>query len=50
MFNIPGNDERRGLIAIEDCVELAIKSEKRLIEAARRDKLDGFEAGKFWGR
>ena len=42
----------RGLISIEDCVELAIRSlevyvhgsEERLIEAARGDKIDGLEA------
>ena len=39
----------RGLISIEDCVELAIKgyvhgSEERLIQAARGDKIDGLEA------
>ena len=42
----------RGLISIEDCVELAIRglkvyvhgSEKRLIQAARGDKIDGLEA------
>ena len=42
----------RGLISIEDCVELAIRglevhvyeSEERLIQAARRDKTDGLEA------
>ena len=41
-----------GLISIEDCVELAIRglevyvhgSEERLIQAARRDKIDGLEA------
>ena len=42
----------KGLISIEDCVELAIRglevydhgSEERLIQAARADKIDGFEA------
>ena len=42
----------RGLISIEDCVELAIRGlevyvhgcEKRLIQAARGDKIDGLEA------
>ena len=42
----------RGLRFIEDCVELAIRglevyvheSEQRLIQAARRDKIDGLEA------
>ena len=41
-----------GLTSIEDCVELAIKglkvyvhgSEKRLIQAAREDEIDGLEA------
>ena len=41
-----------GLIFIENCVELAIRglgvyvhgSEERLIQAARRDKIDGLEA------
>ena len=41
----------RGLISIEDCVELAKRglevyvhgSEERLIQAARRDKIDGLE-------
>ena len=42
----------RGLVSIEDCVELAIRglevyvhgSEGRLIQAARADKIDGLEA------
>ena len=42
----------RGLISIEDCVELAIKgfevyvhrSEERLIQAARGDQIDGLQA------
>ena len=42
----------RGLISIEDCVELAIRglkvyvdrSEERLIQAARGDKIDGLES------
>ena len=42
----------RGLISIEDCVELAIRglevyvhgSEERLIQAARGNKIDGLEA------
>ena len=42
----------RGLISIDDCVELAIRglefyvhgSEERLIQAARGDKIDGLEA------
>ena len=47
----PRKEGRRGLISIEDCVELAIRvlevyvpgSEKRLIQAARGDKIDGLE-------
>ena len=42
----------RGLISIEDCVEIAIRglkvyvhrSEERLIQAARGDKINGLEA------
>ena len=49
---IPRKEGGRGLIFIGDCVELAIKglevyvhgSEERLIQAARRDKIDGLEA------
>ena len=49
---IPRKDEGRGLIAIEDCVELAVKGfelyingrDKRLIQTARGDKLDGLQA------
>ena len=45
---IPGKEEGRGLISIEDCVELAIRgwevyvpgSEERLIQAATGDKVD----------
>ena len=48
---IPRKEGGRGLISIEDCVELAIRglevyvhrSEERLIQAAR-DKIDGLEA------
>ena len=45
---IPRKEGGRGLISIEDCVELAIKgyvhgSEERLIQAARGDKIDGLE-------
>ena len=48
---IPRKEEGRGLISIEECVELAIKglevyvhgSEERLIQAAR-DKIDHLEA------
>ena len=44
---IPRKEGRRGLISIEDCVELAIRglevyvhgSEERLIQAARGDKM-----------
>ena len=50
---IPRKDGGRDLIAIEDCVELAVRSlevyvrgsEERLIQAARGNKLDGLEAG-----
>ena len=49
---IPRKEGGRGLIFIEDCVELAIRglevyvhgSEERLIQAARGDKIDGLEA------
>ena len=45
-------DRGRDLIAIEDCLELAVRgfevyvygSEARLIQAARRDRVDGLEA------
>ena len=40
---IPRKEGGRGLISIEDCVDLAI-SEERLIKAARGDKIDGLEA------
>ena len=48
---IPRKDEGRGLIAIEDYIELAVRglevyfqgSEERLIHAARRDRVDGLE-------
>ena len=48
---IPRKEGERGLISIEDCVELAIRdlevyvhgSEERLIQAARGDKTDGLE-------
>ena len=48
---IPRKEGGRGLIFIEDCVELAIRgsevyvhgSEEILVEAARRDKIDGLE-------
>ena len=49
---IPRKEGGRGLISIEDCVELAIRglevyvhgSEERLIQAARGDKIDGLKA------
>ena len=49
---IPRKEGRRGLISIEDGVELAItglevyvhRSEERLIQAARGDKIDGLQA------
>ena len=55
---IPRKEGRRGLISIEDCVELAIRglevyvhgSEKRLIQSARGDKIDGLEASSFLKR
>ena len=48
----PRKDGGRGLIAIEDCVELAVRgldeyvhgSDERLIQAARGDRVDGLEA------
>ena len=50
---IPRKRGGRGLISINDCVELAIRvlelydhgCEERLIQAARGDKIDGLEAG-----
>ena len=49
---IPRKEGGRGLISIEDCVELAIRclevhvhgSKERLIQAARGGKIDGLEA------
>ena len=49
---IPRKEGGRGLISIEDCVELAMRgfeayvhgSEERLIQAARGDKINGLEA------
>ena len=49
---IPRKDAGRGLIAIEDFVELAVKglevyvheSEERMLEAARGGRVDGLEA------
>ena len=51
---IPRKDGGRGLIAIEDCVELAVRglvvyvhgSEERLTQAARGDRVDGLEAAR----
>ena len=48
---IPRKEGGRGLISIDDCVELAIRcmevyvygSEERLIQAGRGDKIDGLE-------
>ena len=50
-MNIPGKGGGRGLIATEACVELAVRglqvyvygSEERLIQAARRHRVDGLE-------
>ena len=49
---VPRKEGGRGLISIQDCVDLAIRglevhvhgSEERLIQAARGDKIDGLEA------
>ena len=49
---VPRKDGGRGLIAIEDCVQLAVTgleayvhgSEERLLQAARGDREDGLEA------
>ena len=49
---IPGKEGGRGLISVDDCVELAIRglkvyfngSEERLIQAPRGDKINGLEA------
>ena len=49
---IPRKDGGIGLVAIEDCVELAVrglevyvhKSEERLIQAAGEERVDGLEA------
>ena len=48
---IPRKEGGRGLISVEGCVELAIRgfevhnhgSEERLIQATRRNKIDGLE-------
>ena len=55
---IPRKEGGRGLISIEDCVELAIRglevyvhgSEERLIQATRGDKIDGLEAASILKR
>ena len=55
---IPRKEGGRGLISIEDCVEFAIRglevyvhgSEKRLMQAARGDKIDGLEAASILKR
>ena len=55
---IPRKEGRRGLISIEDCVELVIRglevyvhgSEERLIQAANGDKIDGLEAASVLNR
>ena len=52
---IPRKEEGRGLISIEDCVEVAITGlevyvhgcKERLIQAARGDKINGLEAAMF---
>ena len=51
-LHIPRKEGGRGLVSIEDCVELAIRglevyvhgSEERFIQAARGGKIDGLEA------
>ena len=51
-FYISRKDGGRGLMAIEDCVELAVRSlgiyvhrsEETLLQVARRDRGDGIEA------
>ena len=55
---IPRKERGRGLISIEDCVELAItalevyvhESEERLIQAARGGKIDDLEAASVLNR
>ena len=55
---IPKKEGGRGLISIEDCAELAMRgweeyvqgSEKIMIQAARRDKIDGLEAARVLKR
>ena len=53
VYTVPGKDGGIGLIAIEDCIELAVRglgvrkvpgSEERLIQAPRGDRVDGLEA------
>ena len=52
LYNIPRKSGGKRLIAIEDCIELAVRSlelyvygsEERLIQAARGDRSDGLEA------
>ena len=52
---IPRREEGKGLISIEDCVELAIRglgvyvheSEERLIQVVRGDKIDGWKMQVF---
>ena len=55
---IPRKEGGRGLISIEECVELAIRglevyvhgSEERLIQVARGDKIDDLEAASVFKR
>ena len=55
---IPRKEGGRGLISIEDCVELAIRglevyvhgSEERLIQAARGDEIDSLKAASVFKR
>ena len=55
---IPRKEGGRGLVSIEDCVELAIRglevyvhgSEERLIQAVRGDKIDGLETASLLKR
>ena len=55
---IPRKDGGRGLISIEDCLKLAIRSlevyvhgsEEILIKTAREDKIDGLEAASLLKR
>ena len=51
-LQIPKKDGGSGLIAIEDCVELAVRGlevfvhghKERLIQAAKKNKLDGLKS------